>query len=426
MRTRSWDNSGPTVSWQLDKQLWNPTCTSPGYTGTIYDSGTFQPFVNTKVMHDVVTPRFKLLMKKGMIINNPMDSTELFYRDNLCYTLTDYSHKWKANTCNPVKWLTYRNLVSGTRPSSNLIGDCGFLPAPSLDVNDLIDLAVAKAWSRVSASEAQVLVMLAEGEKTVASLVQIFIRLLKILRAVKRLDIKTLCKELTAKELARRYLELRYSLRPLLHDAHDCITAFATTAKTIDDRLTFRAKENASVNDSDVLTNTNTWTNSTGTWSRSSHTYRLTSRVVDVRAGVLTQVGVISKLNIWGFYSPVEAMWELIPFSFIVDWFFNVGQTIASWTPECGLKTLASWYSVSDTLSQSNLLTDASSTMPVGDATHSAISNVYTVSDCFMERISVTKYRVPNPSRAILPTFKLRLDSFKLLDLVLIGRQLFA
>jgi len=42
---------------------------------------------------------------------------------------------------------------------------------------------------------------------------------------------------------------------------------------------------------------------------------------------------------------PITA-WELIPFSFVVDWFVNFGDYIQALTPKLGIKGLSSWTTV--------------------------------------------------------------------------------
>jgi hypothetical protein len=38
-----------------------------------------------------------------------------------------------------------------------------------------------------------------------------------------------------------------------------------------------------------------------------------------------------------GFINPLSVAWELVPFSFVVDWFGNVGQVLASFSDFAGL-----------------------------------------------------------------------------------------
>lgn len=43
-------------------------------------------------------------------------------------------------------------------------------------------------------------------------------------------------------------------------------------------------------------------------------------------------------LNQWGLVNPAVVLWELVPFSFVVDWFVNVGSVLQSYTDFVGLR----------------------------------------------------------------------------------------
>lgn len=136
---------------------------------------------------------------------------------------------------------------------------------------------------------------------------------------------------------------------------------------------------------------------------------------------MLTAIEEISNISRWGLDQPVEALWEIVPYSFICDWFFNVGKTIASWTPNIGFKQLASWVTVSNTVSQSRKVARAEFTYPVLSDT---VSKYISITGGNCTSITTAKYRLPNPMLSIVPRFTPRLDAAKLLDLVIIGKKL--
>lgn len=66
---------------------------------------------------------------------------------------------------------------------------------------------------------------------------------------------------------------------------------------------------------------------------------------VGVRKGCHVSV---TNPNLWlanqlGFVNPLTVAWELIPFSFVVDWFVNVGDFLASYTDFAGASVSAPW-----------------------------------------------------------------------------------
>jgi len=48
----------------------------------------------------------------------------------------------------------------------------------------------------------------------------------------------------------------------------------------------------------------------------------------------------------WGLINPATVVWELVPFSFVVDWFAPVGNTLDALTSGVGLESNGGWTSV--------------------------------------------------------------------------------
>lgn len=59
---------------------------------------------------------------------------------------------------------------------------------------------------------------------------------------------------------------------------------------------------------------------------RWSARYNLTAYLDNFDQGIM---GLMNTLDSWGFYPDRQAVWELVPFSFIVDWFVNVQDNLA-------------------------------------------------------------------------------------------------
>jgi hypothetical protein len=304
-------------------------------------------------------------------------------------------------------------------------GHPGCLPdLPAFDDMDLRDQAVTSAWSNIDLSEVDSLVAIAESGKTVISLISMAGRFIKVIRMMKKLDAKGLLHELTPKELTDRYMELRYAIRPLLYDVRNFSHAIQKSM-TKPRRQTFRGFAVHTDDGDHTQTDEYYYSGSYGSYGHDEVYETKWSRRVDIRAGVLCELDVLNKPNVFGLTQPVEALWELVPFSFIIDWFFNVGRTLSAWSPEQGTKALASWYMAKTVEYQyaEHRHENHYHNIPPQSTVH--LTNFErSLSDCWCDKTVVSHVRVPSPVRAVVPSFSLNLDWLKLTDLLIIGYKL--
>lgn len=418
MRNRTFDYSLPAAYADQNRTVYAGTCANPTYStySAAYIHTLFSPYLESKEMNDVLIANYEAKSARGMIFNNPMDSLHTLETISKSPTLNLYYWKKWNTVCNPDKWV-----YDGVRYEGDVAASFAFtLPIPELDLEGTINEAVTQAFGNIDISQAAALMSLAEGQQTISSLCSIFKRLIAILLDLKKLRLIKVFKRLTAKEIANLWMEARYAIRPLFYEVNGIVAALRVHDNARPFRQTFRGSSSDS--DSD------TYDYVSGDARVYANIRERVERTITVRSGVLTAIEEASELNIWGFDQPLETVWEVIPFSFIVDWFFNVGQTIASWTPEGGVRTLASWYVVEDTTLQTVTLGDHG----IKDSYASSrpgyvlVDARYTIGTPFVRsKTIVSKYRIPNPSRALIPQFKLRLDARKLTDLMIIARQLF-
>lgn len=357
-------------------------------------------------MHDVETPQWRKLMSRGIATVNPMEQASTFYYP----AAGNYAVHRLRNRGDG----TYEGFHAvGTNTLGDYLKDDGTItsrgfsyPAiPDVDTG-IIAEAIQQAWANVSVTEQMILASTAEMGKTIAFLISLFRRAWKIFRALRRGEIAVLKGELKPSELRSRYLEARYALRPLAYDIIG--VANALRDGIIPKMKTYRAfrRDYVQVDQQDVVLYM-----LEGNFSLRGSTNA--SRQLDVRSGVLTEILSFTNLALkFGTGDILQSIWEIVPFSFIVDWFFSVGRFIASWSPKCGFKTLASWYVVQDTIC-------LSSTSETGlSYTSSYYNAVDTVSWTGTYSKSIRyKYRIPNPDRPLLPSWNLRVNSLKLLDL---------
>lgn len=367
----------------------------------------------TETMSDIPTVGFDRLRSRGIIINSPMfsqkgDSTQtLEFFENFLGVSKDAQGKVDKKS---------GFIDRGTMSAKELLGNAKFPSLPSSFGSNAKDIAVTQAWANVNQATASSLVSIAEARKTASSMTQIMARAIKILRAVRKLDAKALKGELSPSELSDRYLEARYAIRPLIYDAQGLIDAYNHKRKA--DRFTARGTARDHFSDSINGTVTNFSSFRTNYRSQIEASF-------EARAGVLYQYdlkGLSETLSVYGFDQPIEAIWELVPFSFIIDWFFNVGNTIAAWTPNVGTQPLASWVKTTTTIKKTCAVTSLDvipDVYPQQDSRGRSVSGSGS-----WTTVSVDTARTPDPRRPFLPRLDINLDALKLVDLLLIGNKL--
>lgn len=369
-------------------------------------------------MTDVITPEFKKLSGQGQIFNNPMTKFRCEEHVDICSLTLDYGIDMYL-ACAPAKWVYYRDYRYVWHKSITSLVPYISVESYAEDLQVKIDQAVAKAHSNIGMDKVLAIAMAAELGKTVSGLAYILKKVFKIYRSVKRAELRKLAKELSFSELQEIYMNARYNLRPLAYDVAGMIAVFNDVP--LPGRQTFRATTD--LLDSSFNSGTYVWLSNSNLDLTSAYTQRVYLDVL-VRAGVLTQVETVTQAQLLGLDKLIETGWELVHFSFIIDWFLNVGDIIGAWTPNFGFKTLTSWVTINILLTQQVTLSS-----PIllektvsGQRIHS--SNVsFEGGDALC--ITNTIERKPDPTRPIIPSFDISLDKWKILDLAIISKKLF-
>lgn len=148
------------------------------------------------------------------------------------------------------------------------------------------------------------------------------------------------------KALAGAYLEWRFGVAPLLSDTADAARAIAAATEKIR-RTSVSAHSNRT-----VTTKTGATSYSPGGYFPPADIEYYNDDVVDVRIKALLRAEVnqppkdhflaLKETMGFNFSEFVPALWEMIPYSFIVDYFTNVGDILSAYTTStAGLQ----WYS---------------------------------------------------------------------------------
>lgn len=364
----------------------------------------------TREMHDVVTPDFKRLRREGRIINSPME--QYIVQSNVGL-LTQYRRCISRHGSSPNYYYTGFE-DSGVKRIGGASTSWFYPSVPAgPNIDNLCASAIQDMWAKVSVKQNDTIASVGEMRETVASLISVFKRVIDIYRDIKKLRLASLYrKNISPKALAEAYMFYRYALRPLVFEAQSYVDVLCN--KTILQRQTFRSYRTGET--VDVAQNV-TLADYLGSWKVTGSTEA--RRSVEIRGGVLCTLDITNNLGRWGITEPLEGVWELIPFSFIIDWFFNIGKYIAMWTPNFGIQKLASWVVVTD-------LTTLTSTVEAGtNYGDYNYTNIHNASGSYYKTI-LRKWRMPDPTRPTIPVWQVRLDWLKSLDIGIILKQLTA
>jgi len=134
------------------------------------------------------------------------------------------------------------------------------------------------------------------------------------------------------KSAASNFLEYHFGWEPLVKDIYDALETYRDPIKTLH-------REKVSGHDSDqIFANGNQ--NFDGFDGSYWQQFAKIDRNVVVSQGVVLR-GIKDQtsfsLEQWGVASPLSLAWEEVPFSFVVDWFANVGQVLQSGSSFAGL-----------------------------------------------------------------------------------------
>jgi KaiC/GvpD/RAD55 family RecA-like ATPase len=294
------------------------------------------------------------------------------------------------------------------------------------EYQDERDIAISKAWANVDISSIQALASLGELPETLHWMASLMKRMISILRAFTQKRILIEARKLLRSgtsvidAMSELWLEMRYAVRPLIFDMNQAMEAWNFVLEK-SDRFTARGFHRLA-----QTTSTDTFDVSYWSIPFAGIVSRVQTTSANFRAGVLFTVdhNLSEFRSVWGLDQPFETIWELIPFSFIIDWFFSVGHVISSWTANPGLYPLTSFVTEEHSISIIDTLAGITPTTYYVDGVH--CTDVRTVQIATASVLQVTKRRIPTPGRSILPTFNLNLDTAKLIDLATIGRNLYS
>ena len=207
------------------------------------------------------------------------------------------------------------------------------------------------------------------------------------------------------RDLEDAWLEARYGWRPLMYD----IEEFNETLREFDEKRT-RWSERVGATERWTDTETISWSTEPYNW----YIDRTNEYEISLRGSCTADI----MLDKWRTDAAVTA-WEVVPYSFVVDWFFNVGQALSAHS--LALK--------SDAIAASAGYKISCKRSVVGGCASITFTTDFTGEVIFggprtAEGYGVYEVREPG-SVSSLPQSNINLDAYKLADLAAFVHQLF-
>lgn len=327
---------------------------------------TSAPFVGRSggmTMTDVVTPEYKAISAQGGVVCSPLTSSQFYRASEVKFSETGFTVQlfWadigrvKLMSGTPEEHYVSRHRLQvyinpGSRevvgiPESVFSTLEGMFDYSHIEPTD----AINTAFGNVYKAEADLALFVAEFNKTVGLIGLTAARIAKLVKSIKSGRFlesvpeayKRFRSQSGSTQLATSsnafldiWMEMRYAWRPLLLDAQAAIKYLSSSE--VAPRRTFRGFDQEQETDSFDITITS------GAYSYHFVGIKTSDKVV--RAGCLSQIdpGMALRRDL-GLLNPAGLAWELIPYSFVVDWFVNVSALLAKTNPKAGIEVLSSW-----------------------------------------------------------------------------------
>jgi len=322
-----------------------PGCTS---TTSVLTGGRVGVY---RMMNDIVTPDFKAQSARGGIVNTSMSSE----RKTFTCTPTSSVHSKIGHDCSVSagSWKQYYsnlfNVVLGPLPLT-----CGY--PTTLDVDSLMKEASTMALSYVKNPSVQGLAFIGEIQQTINLLRNPISAATSFLQnyGANQTRIAGYSKYSAANRSANnrrqgkaalnaassQTLAVNFGLKPLMMDIEGLIEALLQ-------RVTLRDTARGKASDEGyTLTTGIQWLNGSALADGRYSLYVKHECVV--RAGALYAFDGASLAGRLGLSLKdiPSAAWELLPWSFFIDWFSNIGKLIDAVTASCTNDFLAEWITV--------------------------------------------------------------------------------
>lgn len=292
---------------------------------------------------------------------------------------------------------------NGSDPSSDA-GSGAFYPA--VPTNEVSQKIVNKLLSKMSQQKVNVAQFIAEREQTKNLIVSSARRIASAVTSLRRGNVVAAVTSLTGVSRSRgikrvaggipeQWLALQYGWKPLLSDIYgSCEELAAHNTGVKPDVYTVNASASTEYEGQYE-------TGGDGDWIPPIK-WKGTGRVSG-KGSISASIGspTIAGLSSFGVVNPVQLAWELLPWSFVVDWFLPVGQFIQNCSAEDGLAFSHGYISLLYDIKWNAKLTRTSYSNPISGWSGSLSGANHSAQVFGMVRSSLTAF--PNAS---WPSFK--------------------
>lgn len=378
-------------------------------------------------MDDFVTPGFRRLSASGKIINSAMSRQRFTYTASpSTYMFTDSPPSVGTPLIvTQTQFNDFGQALGPLKPPEHPTVPTGHLLynwSTLLDEDALTSRAATAALADSNGKSAQGLVILAEMQKTLDTLRnplkafrQAMAKAPKIIRNHSAsAGSKTMGSlKNAAQGASSQYLTWFYGIRTVMFDIEEVLEALETKVIT---RATGRGFAKDEI--------TGTPSNQTAPYSSHKFTARTTYfERLEVRAGALVELSGHSTASNLGLSvrKIPEAIWEMTPWSFVVDWFLNVQSTIGALEALVNNNFLAQWLTVKRTIIYERSVVPGSHAVVPGVAPFRTLNS--TCQD--RDKVVVEMYnRVPlTLSRFVRPTLNFSLNKVPTLAAISLAVQ---
>jgi len=338
--------SKPNYSLQVNTSGFPGTYTKYDGAGNQYTSGSYDPGIpdvtygqrtyGSGLTHPVRGDKFKLCSDYKVLGLNAQG------KRGVC--ITQYRPEWNGGVGGVISNITSGPPTWGYPQWDNSLGSPHFngLSFVSMPSNIRARLAT-EVMLKVGGKKASLGEALAESKETVHLLVNSALRLYKAYRAVRHGNIRGLAdalgvsprKILKKKSTSSLWLEYQYGWKPLMSDIYDCHqllqkgfrekAQIASSVRHLKDDWEVHRKSDPSSGAIYTL----------DAKSSGAYTAKVFYSIDDSTLSRYAQVGMINPLSI---------AWELVPFSFVVDWFVPVGNFLEALTAPIGVNFISGYY----------------------------------------------------------------------------------